>query len=260
MLSYAQAVYLTCAYTEEEMQSHSILLIDDHYQLVQGIRNSLQEDGYEIIVAANGLDGLKAARRHRPDLIVLDINMPLMDGLEVCNRLRADNQFRKVPILFLTSRNSVEDRVRGLDNGADDYLAKPFNTVELKARVRALLRRTQDAFEESEDQSIEMTRLRVGPLTLDLKACWVKIEDGEAVQLTPAEFELLQYLMSHPNQTFSGEDLLENVWAYEPGTADQSLARWHIRNLRAKIEPNPTKPVFIRTIPRHGYILSPEVN
>lgn len=242
------------------MHPHSILLIDDHYQLVQGIRNSLQEEGYEIIVAANGLDGLKAARRHRPDLVVLDINMPLMDGLEVCNRLRADNQLKKVPILFLTSRNSVEDRVQGLDSGADDYLAKPFNTAELKARVRALLRRTLDDFEESEEQPGAMNRLRVGPLTLDLKACWVKIEDSDAVQLTPAEFELLQYLMSHPNQTFSGEDLLENVWAYERGTADQSLARWHIRNLRAKIEPDPAKPIYIRTIPRHGYILNPETS
>lgn len=242
------------------MHPHSILLIDDHYQLVQGIRNSLQEEGYEIIVAANGLDGLKAARRHRPDLVVLDINMPLMDGLEVCNRLRADNQLKKVPILFLTSRNSVEDRVQGLDSGADDYLAKPFNTAELKARVRALLRRTLDDFEESEEQPGAMNRLRVGPLTLDLKACWVKIEDRDAVQLTPAEFELLQYLMSHPNQTFSGEDLLENVWAYERGTADQSLARWHIRNLRAKIEPDPAKPIYIRTIPRHGYILNPETS
>ena len=235
------------------MQSHSILLIDDHYQLVQGIRNTLQEEGYEIIVAANGLDGLKAARRHRPDLIVLDINMPLMDGLEVCNRLRADHQFRKVPILFLTSRNSVEDRVRGLDNGADDYLAKPFNTAELKARIRAQLRRTGALQIETNAQIAD--RLEVGPLTLDLKACWVQVNHDETIQLTPAEFELLHYLMTHPNQTFSGDDLLENVWAYEPGTADRSLARWHIRNLRSKIEPDPANPTYIRTIPRHGYIL-----
>ena len=240
------------------MDSHSILLIDDHYQLVQGIQNSLKEEGYEIIVAANGLDGLKAARRHRPNLVILDINMPWMDGLEVCRRLREDNQLSKMPILFLTSRNAVEDRVQGLDCGADDYLAKPFNTAELKARIRALLRRTQDETEAVNLQSTNTNRLQVGPLTLDLKACWVKIEDGNLIQLTPAEFELLQYLMSHPNQTFSGEELLEKVWAYEPGTADQSLARWHIRNLRAKIEPDPTNPIYIRTIPRHGYILNQE--
>lgn len=235
------------------MTSKCILLIDDHYQLVQGIQSSLKDDGYEIVSAANGLDGLKAARRHRPDLVILDINMPSMDGLELCRRLRADNQLRKMPILFLTSRNSVEDRVNGLDCGADDYLAKPFNTVELKARIRALLRRTQEG--EVHNQPANANKLKAGPLTLDLKACWVQIEDGDSIQLTPAEFELLHYLMSHPNETFSGEELLERVWAYEPGTADQSLARWHIRNLRAKIESDPANPIYIRTIPRHGYIL-----
>lgn len=235
------------------MTPRRILLIDDNYQLIQGIQNSLKDEGHEIVMAGNGLDGLKAARRHRPNLIILDINMPWMDGLEVCRRLREDNQLNKVPILFLTSRNSVEDRVNGLDIGADDYLAKPFNTAELKARVRALLRRTLE--EEMQDEPDHSNRLTAGPLTLDLKACRVKIEDNEMIQLTPAEFDLLQYLMSHPNQTFSGEELLEKVWAYEPGTADQSLARWHIRNLRAKIEPDPTHPIYIRTIPRHGYIL-----
>ncbi len=235
------------------MTSQRILLIDDNYQLVQGIQNSLKDEGYEIVTAANGLDGLKAARRHRPNLIILDINMPWMDGLEVCRRLREDGQLRKLPILFLTSRNAVEDRVTGLDCGADDYLAKPFNTAELKARVRALLRRNQE--DDSQVHSVDANKLIAGSLTLDLKAGRVEIKDNDVIQLTPAEFELLQYFMSHPNQTFSGEELLEKVWAYEPGTADQSLARWHIRNLRAKIEPDPTNPTYIRTIPRHGYIL-----
>lgn len=242
------------------MLPHSILLVDDHYQLIHGLRNSLQEEGYEVMVAANGIDGLKAARRYRPNLIILDVNMPLMDGLEMCQRLQEDHQLKKIPVLLLTSRNAVEDRIIGLDSGADDYLAKPFNTRELKARVRALLRRTMNEQEETEALSDDVNRLHVGPLTLDLKACWVKIKDGEPIQLTPAEFDLLQYLMSHPNQTFSGDNLLENVWAYELGTADQSLARWHIRNLRTKIEPEPAKPIYIRTIPRHGYILRSDAN
>lgn len=241
-----------------KMALQRILLIDDHYQLIQGIQNSLKDEGYEIFTAANGLDGLKAARRHRPHLIILDINMPWMDGLEVCRRLREDNQLCKTPLLFLTSRNSVDDRVNGLDCGADDYLAKPFNTAELKARVRALLRRGQD--NETQLQPTSSDSITAGPLTLDLKAGRVKIDDNEMIQLTPAEFELLQYLMSHPNQTFTGEELLEKVWAYEPGTADQSLARWHIRNLRAKIEPDPAHPIYIRTIPRHGYILDHEAD
>jgi DNA-binding response OmpR family regulator len=240
------------------MSLQRILLIDDNYQLIQGIQKSLKDDGYDIFIAANGMDGLKAARRHRPNLVILDINMPVMDGLEVCQRLREDNELRKLPILFLTSRNSVEDRVNGLDCGADDYLAKPFNSAELRARIRALLRRTQD--NEAYVHANQAQRLITGRLTLDLKACWVKINDSEKIQLTPAEFELLQYLMSNPNQTFTGEELLERVWAYEPGTSDQSLARWHIRNLRAKIEPDPTNPIYIRTIPRHGYILNEETN
>ena len=123
------------------MASYRILLIDDHYQLIQGIQNSLKDDGYEIFTAANGLDGLKAARRHRPDLIILDINMPWMDGLEVCRRLREDNQLCRTPLLFLTSRNSVDDRVNGLDCGADDYISKPFGIMEFLSRVRAALRR-----------------------------------------------------------------------------------------------------------------------
>ncbi len=173
------------------MASYRILLIDDHYQLIQGIQNSLKDDGYEIFTAANGLDGLKAARRHRPDLIILDINMPWMDGLEVCRRLREDNQLCRTPLLFLTSRNSVDDRVNGLDCGADDYLAKPFNTAELKARVRALLRRSQDC--ETQLQPTNTNSITAGPLTLDLKAGRVKVDDNEVIQLTPAEFELLQY-------------------------------------------------------------------
>lgn len=235
------------------MSSPRILLIDDHYRLIEGIRISLRDEGYEVFTAANGADGLKAARRHHPHVIVLDVNMPWMDGLETCRRLRQDAQLAKTPVIFLSSKNTVEERIDGLEAGGDDYLSKPFNTAELKARIRAQLRRT-DALtpQYPADQD---DRLEVGPLTLDLKACWVKVNNNETIQLTPAEFELLHYLMVHPNQTFTGDDLLENVWSYQPGTADKSLARWHIRNLRSKIEPDPTNPVFIRTIPRHGYIL-----
>lgn len=235
------------------MSSPRILLIDDHYRLIEGIRISLRDEGYEVYTAANGADGLKAARRHHPHVIVLDVNMPWMDGLETCRRLRQDALLAKTPIIFLSSKNSVEERIDGLEAGADDYLSKPFNTAELKARIRAQLRRT-DAL-RPELPAGQDDRLEVGPLTLDLKACWVKVHNNQTIQLTPAEFELLHYLMTHPNQTFTGDDLLENVWSYEPGTADKSLARWHIRNLRSKIEPDPANPVFIRTIPRHGYIL-----
>ena len=235
------------------MSEPRILVVDDNHAFMGGVKSSLIGEGYEVLTAENGCEGLKVARRSRPDLVILDINMPLMDGLEMCRRLRQDEDFGDVPVLFLTSRNTVDERVAGLDQGADDYLAKPFNTKELKARVRALLRRAAGPGKATENKLNQVT---VDALTLDLQACWVRIGPGDRIQLTPAELDLLRYLMLHPNRTFSSEQLLEKVWAYEPGTADPSLTRWHIRNLRAKIEPDPAQPLYIRTVSRHGYMLA----
>lgn len=239
------------------MKPPRILLIDDDVELVRSLRLVLTQDGYEVLTAHNGLEGLQTAHQSQPDLIVLDVNMPWMDGLEVCRRLRldGDHSLRFVPILFLTSLDSVDDHVTGLDAGADDYLAKPFQSKELKARVRALLRRSEIARPQPAADSQELT---VGPLTLHLQACWVRREAGETVQLTPAEFELLYHLMTHPKRPFSSQDLLEEVWAYAPGTADPSLVRWHIKNLRLKIEPDASQPSLIRTVSRLGYMLVPE--
>lgn len=233
-----------------------ILLIDDDHELVRGLRLTLQQEGYDVTSAANGVEGLNQAHRLRPDLIILDFNMPWLDGLEVCHRLRqdADPLLRKTPILFLTSRNTIEDRVAGLDEGADDYLSKPFDGKELCARVRALLRRVQ----VEEIPLADPHLLQVGDLVLDMQGCWVRRGRGPKIQLTPAEYELLYYLMSHPNQPFSSQDLLARAWAYEPGMADPSLPRWHIKNLRTKIEPDPANPVYIRTVPRFGYMLETE--
>ena len=232
--------------------SQKILLVDDDYKLVQGLRVGLMSDGYDVETAVNGQEGLKAARRIHPDLIVLDVNMPWMDGLELCRRLRQDDHFQDIPILFLTSQNSIDDRVVGLDQGADGYLGKPFNMKELRAYVRALLRRSSAA--QADEPQNEKSAIQLGPIKLHLKSSWVRIGEGETVQLTPVEFDLLHYLMRHPQQTFSSDELLEKVWSYAPGTADTSLARWHIKNLRAKIEPNPARPIYLRTVPRHGYI------
>jgi len=233
-----------------------ILLVDDDTELVRSLRLVLTQDGYEVVTAHNGLEGLQTAHHTQPDLIVLDVNMPWMDGLEVCRRLRldADAHLRYVPILFLTSLDSVDDHVTGLDAGADDYLDKPFQSKELLARVRALLRRRKTAVQPAADTQ----ELTVGPLTLHLQACWVRRENNERVQLTPAEFELLYHLMTHPKRPFSSHDLLEEVWAYPPGTADPSLVRWHIKNLRLKIEPDASQPSLIRTVSRLGYMLVPE--
>ena len=236
------------------MTQPKILLVDDDYKLVQGLRVSLLSEGYDVLTAANGQEGLKAARRYFPDLIILDINMPWMDGLELCRRLRQDDYFQQIPVLFLTSNNSIDDRIVGLDQGADDYLGKPFNVKELKAHVRALLRRSP--IEQKNNSQPEEDVIQLGSLQLNLKFSGVSINDGnDFIQLTPVEFDLLHYLMRHPQQTVTSDDLLEKVWSYAPGTADTSLVRWHVKNLRSKIEPNPARPVYLRTVPRHGYIL-----
>jgi DNA-binding response OmpR family regulator len=236
------------------MTRPKILLVDDDYKLVQGLQVSLLSEGYDVLTALNGQEGLKAARRHLPDLIVLDINMPWMDGLELCRRLRQDDYFQQIPVLFLTSNNSIDDRIVGLDQGADGYLGKPFNVKEMKAHVRALLRRLPA--EQKDSSQSEEDVIQLGPLRLNLKSSVVSINGRNAsIQLTPVEFDLLHYLMRHPQQTVTSDDLLEKVWSYAPGTADTSLVRWHVRNLRTKIEPDPARPVYLRTVPRHGYIL-----
>ena len=239
------------------MNAPRILVVDDDTELVRSIRLVLMQDGYEVVTAYNGLEGLQSAHQMQPDLVILDVNMPWMDGLEVCRRLRldADLTLRNVPILFLTTLDSVDDQVAGLDTGADDYLGKPFQSKELTARVRALLRRSKVGSQPLAAATHELT---VGPLTLDLQACWVSHNNGAQVQLTPAEFDLLYHLMRHPKRPFSSQDLLEEVWGYAPGTADLSLVRWHIKDLRRKIEPDIKQPSLIRTVSRIGYMLVPE--
>ncbi len=230
-----------------------ILIVDDERDLVWCLQRSLGAEGYNVLTAYDGLEALSIAWRHPPDLIVLDIVMPGMDGLTVCQRLRQDPILSRVPILFLTMRCAVEERVKGLDRGADDYLTKPFDLAELKARVRTLLRRSGPAPEEPRPE-IQGTVLEVGRFALDLRTCQVRI-DGKVKQLTPTEFNILRCLATHCKTVFSSQRLLQEAWGYPPGTANLSLVRWHVKNLRQKIEPDPAHPTLIRTLPRHGYML-----
>jgi len=228
--------------------------VDDEQDLVWALRRSLSDEGYEVLTACDGLEALTIARCHRPDLVILDIVMPRLDGLQVCHRLRRDPTLAAVPILFLTVRSAIEDRIKGLDDGGDDYLIKPFDLGELKARVRTLLRRSRSVSGIGSGPGERCSLLTVDPLTLDLHTRQVRA-GGITAQLTPTEFNLFYYLMTHPGEVFSSQQLLQQVWGYPLGTTDPGLVRWHIKNLRAKIEPDPAHPVYLRTVPRHGYIL-----
>lgn len=231
-----------------------ILIIDDEPDILDAVQRGLCDEGYDTSVACDGVEGLAAIQRHRPDLILLDISMPRMDGLQVCGKIRQNPDLDGVLILFLSGSGAVEDRLRGLDRGGDDYLVKPFDLRELVARVKALLRRSVDGSDAPHDAADdENCRLIVGDLLLDSNQRNVQLH-GHFVQLTPAEFNLLHFLATHPNQVFSSEQLLSHVWGCSTGVKDTGLVRWHMKNLRLKLEFDPASPTYLRTIPRQGYI------
>lgn len=231
----------------------TVLVVDDEEMLVNLLRRQLDTQGYEVLTATDGLSALSIARRHRPDLVILDISMPGLSGLDVCERLRGDLMLEHILILFLTGRDEVQDRVKGLETGADDYLPKPFDTNELLARVRALLRRIRTEDEDRAEDAV----LHVGAIELDPAGCTASVS-GDTFELTPVQFDLLYHLMSHPDEVFAADQLLVQVWGYAPGTGDTSLVRWHIKNLRNRIEDEPSEPKYLCTVPRHGYVLRSE--
>lgn len=221
-----------------------ILVIDDEPKIVEICRDYLQASGFEVVQAGDGLRGLAAARRERPDLVVLDLMMPEMDGLDVCRILRRESN---VPIIMLTARVEETDKLMGLELGADDYLTKPFSPRELVARVRTVLRRGAG------NAPVEM--IRVGDLELDRTRFLVTVA-GKEISLTPTEFELLVIMAGQPGRIFSRAQLLEAV----RGTAFESYERAidsHIRNLRQKIEPHEDQPRYIQTVYGVGYKLEP---
>ncbi len=219
-----------------------ILVVDDETLLVKGIRFNLQNDGYEVLTGSNGLDAVQIAQEKKPDLIILDIMMPQMDGLTACAQIR---QFSDVPIILLTAKTEDMDKLMGFDQGADDYLTKPFNILELKARIRALLRRAAPSNPDKE------TRLSIGNITLDLNARNA-YRSGELADLTAKEFDVIEFLMRNPNRVYSREALLDTIWAYEY-RSDIRTVDVHIRRLREKLEENPADPRYIMTKWGVGY-------
>lgn len=218
-----------------------ILVVDDEELLVKGIRFNLQNDGYEVVTGTNGREAVELAHDPEVRLIILDIMMPEIDGLEACRRIR---EFSAVPIIMLTARTQDMDKLLGFEHGADDYLTKPFNILELKARIRALLRRS-GGYETKRD------RITVGAITVDTRERNV-YKDGVAVDLTAREFDVVELLIRNPNRVYSRENLLDLIWGYEY-RSDIRTVDVHIRRIREKLETVPASPEYIMTKWGVGY-------
>lgn len=222
-----------------------VLLVEDDEALRFTVAHNLKREGYTVLTAARGDDALRAAREHHPDLIVLDIMLPGVDGLQVCRLLRRDS---KVPIILLTALGGESDRVIGLDTGADDYLAKPFGMRELMARVRALLRRSApEAASELPSETVT-----ADDLTIDLARREVR-KSGSVLKLKPLEFELLLFFMQHPAKVFTREQILAKVWG-DDFFGGARTVDVHVRWLRQKIERDAAEPTRIKTVRGSGYL------
>ena len=220
-----------------------ILVVDDEKLLVKGIKFNLENEGYQVECAYDGAAAVELARTGNFDLIMLDLMMPEIDGLEACVKIR---EFSSVPIIMLTARSEDTDKIIGFECGADDYITKPFNILELKARIRALLRRASGAI-----QAKQQSRITVGGLTLDTEQR-VAIRDGETVELTAKEYDLIELLMKNPRRVYSRENLMNVVWGYSY-TGDYRTVDVHIRRLREKLERTPAEPEYIMTKWGVGY-------
>lgn len=220
-----------------------VLVVDDEKLLVKGIKFNLENDGYDVLTGSDGQEALEIASSQQVDLIILDVMMPRMDGLEACQRIR---EFSDVPIIMLTAKADDMDKLMGFEHGADDYLTKPFNILELKARVRALLRRTGGSKKEERQAVLTCDNIC---LDVDSRNAY---NDGVLMDLTAKEFDLMELLMRNPNRVYSRETLLDTIWDYEY-RSDIRTVDVHIRRLREKLERDPAEPAHIMTKWGVGY-------
>lgn len=225
-----------------------ILVVDDEKVLVKGICFNLRSEGYDVEAGYDGAQAVEMARNNDYDLIILDLMMPKIDGLQACVKIR---EFSNVPIIMLTARSEDADKIIGLESGADDYITKPFNILELKARIRALIRRA--GMTSAGNKSQDRETLMAGHIALDL-AKRVAIKNGEVIDLTVKEFDLLELLMRNPGRVYSRENLLDLVWGYEY-QGDYRTVDVHVRRLREKVELDPASPRLILTKWGVGYYL-----
>ena len=221
-----------------------VLVVDDEKLIVKGIRFSLEQDGMEVTCAYDGEEALRLAQENKFDMILLDIMLPKMDGFEVCQAIR---EFSNMPIVMLTAKGDDMDKILGLEYGADDYITKPFNILEVKARIKAIMRRTAASEPKEENSKV----IESGDLKLDCESRRLFVQ-GREINLTAKEFDVLELLVMNPNKVYSRENLLNLVWGYEyPG--DVRTVDVHVRRLREKIEPNPSEPKYVHTKWGVGY-------
>ncbi len=228
--------------TAEERATAKILIVEDEPNMVAGLRDNFEFEGYTVITARDGVEGLQRALDESPDLVVLDVMMPRMSGLEVCKQLRAKRG--SIPIIMLTARGQEVDKVVGLELGADDYVTKPFSIRELLARVKAVLRRTAVVPKDMDQHSF-------ADIEVDLKRCRV-LKSGKAIEVSSKEFELLKYFICHSGEILSRDRLLEEVWGYDNYPTTRTVDT-HLVRLRQKLEPDPEQPQYFLTVHGTGY-------
>jgi two-component system response regulator RegX3 len=231
--------------TQADRRTHRILLVEDEPGLAESVRYALGSEGFDVIVADTGVGGLESARVNQPDLVLLDLMLPGMSGLDVCRQIRSSSS--DVPIIMLTAKDAESDKVAGLELGADDYMTKPFSMRELVARVRAQLRRAAKSGVLAESNEV----LRGGAIELDIDAHQARL-NGEAVDLRPKEFELLESLMRRKNRLAARHTLIDEVWG-PSYFGDTKTLDVHVKRLRQKLEPDPSAPVHIVTVRGLGY-------
>lgn len=225
------------------MSDKRILVVDDEEHIVELIKFNLEKNGYKVITADNGRDALAIAKEQQPDLVLLDLMLPGMDGLEVCKEIRKEASISNMPIIMITAKGEELDKILGLELGADDYITKPFSVRELVARSKAILRRTTVKYEEN--------NFKFGNITIDFQKHEVK-KDGEKIELTLKEFELLEILIKNKGRVMTRDFLLDKIWGYEY-VGETRTVDVHVRHLRQKIEQDDKNPVYIQTIRGIGY-------
>jgi DNA-binding response OmpR family regulator len=219
-----------------------ILIVEDEPNMVTGLRDNFEFEGYEVLTASDGVSGLERALKDSPDLVLLDVMMPRLSGLDVCKQLKAKRP--ALPVIMLTARGQEIDKIVGLELGADDYVTKPFSIRELVARVKAVLRRSRVA-------PREQARYSFGDVDVDVRKCQVS-KGGRPLEFSSKEFDLLKYFLCHPGETLSRDRLLEDVWGYDHFPTTRTVDA-HIVRLRQKVEPKPDEPRYILTVHGTGY-------